>query len=142
MDIHSAATTIALLAVTGYDRARQKPIADSVYAIELGTTGTMPSTATSPGVATTVLDTLVVWATGSDWLGTSGGSNTFTAPSGFTSLVTLGDHGNMMFDWTSEQIAYQVKAQPGMTGQIQGTLTGTGRGTPWDVVLAIPPPRP
>ncbi len=138
--VSSAAATIMLLAVTGYDPARMTPIADSIYANEPGMTGTMPSTATSPGVTTTVADTLLVWATGSDWLSAVGGSNTFTAPTGFTSLMTLGDHGNPMFDWTSEQIAYHVQTQPGFTGQIQGTLTGTVAGTPWDVVLAIPPP--
>jgi hypothetical protein len=139
-DIHSAATTIALLAVTGYDRGRERPIEDSMYAVEPGATGTRPSPSTSPGVTTTVPDTLLVWGTGSDWYSPSGGANTFTAPTGFTSLVTLGDRGNMMFDWTSEQIAYRVQATPGATGPIQGTLSGTVPGLPWNVVLAIPPP--
>jgi hypothetical protein len=140
-DISSAAATITLIGVTGYDAARVSPIGDEVDSVEPGTTGTMPSTATSPGVTTIEPDSLLIWATGSDWLPPGGGSNTFVAPNGFTSLVTLGDRGNDQFDWTSQQVAYHVQSEVGSTGPISGVLNGTKKGTPWNVLLVVPPAR-
>ncbi len=137
--IASAAATIALVGITDYDDALTSPVTDSIAAVEPGFAGTMPSTATSPGVTTRASDSLLIWATGSDWLGSEGGSNTFDAPAGFTSLVTLGDRGNNQFDWSSEQIAYRVQPAAGASGEIHGTLTGTVPGTPWDMVLVVPP---
>jgi hypothetical protein len=130
----SSAATIALIAVTGYLDAA--PINASAAANELGQEGAAPATATSDGVNTSVPNTTLIWAYGSDWLG-SPGNNTFAPPAGFTELVAFGDHGGNGWDWTSQEVSYRANPSSGPTGTISGTLMGSQKSTPWEVLIAI-----
>ena len=130
----SSAATIALIAVTGYHDAA--PINASAAANEPGQDGADPATATSDGVNTSVPNTTLIWAYGSDWIQALG-ENTFAPPAGFTELVAFGDHGGMSGDWTSQEISYRANPSSGPTGPISGSLAGMYKSTPWNVVIAI-----
>jgi hypothetical protein len=133
--IGSSAAVIALIAVSGADQTN--PI-NAFLANDGNTTSSMPTVATSPGVTTTVSNCLIVYAAGADWLG-FGSSNTFSLPAGMSSLMAMGDHGNNMWDWTSQMVGWTAQLNPGATGSFTGTLTSSTPGIPWTAVIAVAP---
>jgi len=133
--IGSSSAVIHLVAVSGAHRT--SPINDFRATVGSGA-GTDPVLATSPGVTTSVPGCLIVYAAGVDWQ-SAPGSNTFSAPSGYTVIAELGDRGDMTWDWTSQQIDTRVALAAGATGPITSSFDGTQIGTPWTAVIAIAP---
>jgi hypothetical protein len=131
----SGSSVISIIAITGASPV--KPI-DTSYVSLQTSAASSPVVCESPGVTTTVDDALVLFVGGSDWSNLTG-SNTFTLPDGFTSLVQLGDRGNNMWDWSSHEIGYAIQAQAGATGPLVGSLAGTQTGQGYSVVVAIAP---
>jgi hypothetical protein len=137
----SAAATLSLIAITGYDAAN--PIE---FALKTDhQTATDPADIGSPGITTTAANSLLLYAAGADWT-PNDGKNTFDPPSGFTTLTAIGDR-DTHWDWTCQGIAYKVQAEAGPTGPIADTLTGLNfsngtthiPGGGWSVLVAIAP---
>ena len=105
--------------------------------------GTNPVAAMSPGLATTVPDSLVMYMTGSDWECYEVTDVSFTVPADFTSLFVSSDRGGATKDWTVFQIDERTLPVPASTGPIASTETSTGTAacvaTPFTAVLAIAP---
>ncbi len=133
--VGSGSATITLIAVSGANQTA--PINAFLSEYDPGTAVT-PVPAVSTGVTTTVPNCLLVYAAGSDWMG-SPGTNTFTFPTGFTSLTTIADRGGSMWDWTSQMIGSAPKPATGASGAISGSMEGTFTGTAWTAVIAIAP---
>ena len=133
--VGSGSATITLIAVSGANQT--EPINAFLSEYDPGTAVT-PVPAVSTGVTTTVPNCLLLYAAGSDWMG-SPGTNTFTLPTGFTSLTTIADRGGAMWDWTSQMIGSAPKPATGATGAISGSMEGTFTGTAWTAVIAIAP---
>lgn len=137
--IVSASALLVLLAVSGADT-----IDDHMFTYGAGT-GTNPVSATSPGVTTSAPDSLVVYATGSDWECFEVTSVAFTVPAGFTQLFVSTDRGGIANrkDWTAFQIATRPMSVPGATGAITSSETSDGSpqclATPWTAAIVIPP---
>jgi hypothetical protein len=134
--VGSSAATITLIAVSNVDPI--SPVGNSKVVFDPGA-GTSPVVGTVEGVITTAPNSLLIYAIGSDWLG-EGGSNTFTPPDGYTALTSIGDLGGASWTWTSQAIAYSIQIDPGSTGLVSGTLTGTQLGIAWNALIAIAPP--
>lgn len=131
----SSCATISLIAVSGANPAA--PI--NVFVNEYNAASPQdPVIAASTGVTTTVANTLLIYAAGSDWLSQTG-SSTYVLPTGFTQLTAFGDHGNSQWEWTSQMIGYKAQAAIGPTGAISGTMDSTINGMPWSAVIAIAP---
>jgi hypothetical protein len=133
--VGSSAAVMALIAVGNANAAM--PI-NTFATGNAGTTASMPTTASSPGVTTTVPNCTILYAAGSDWL-SSPGSNSFTLPAGYTSLMEGGDHGDNNWDWTSQMVGWKTQPAAGMSGTISGTLTSGINGIGWTVVIAVAP---
>lgn len=144
----SGAATITLLAVTGYDQ--ENPINASI-SWDADLVQSDPANVTSPGVTTTVDNTLLIYAAGADWEGESG-TNTFNPPDGFTLLTSFGDRGPLTdatknWDWTSQMVASKVFPMAGETGMLMASMAAVNSantstrimGEGWDVLLAIAP---
>lgn len=137
----SAAATISLLAVTGYNQLQ--PI-DTVLETD-HQTPTDPADIGSPGITTTVANSLLIFAGGADWT-PENGTNTYAAPDGFDLLTSVGDR-NTHWDWTCQVISYKFQAAAGPTGPLTSTLTAKSYadnttpipGGGWDVLFAIAP---
>lgn len=139
--IVSASSLLVLVAIPGADPVL--PFEGSVDLTGSGT-GTNPVQAMSPGVTTTVPNSLVLYATGSDWECFEVTDVTFTVPTDFTQLFVASDRGNTATkDWTTFQIATRYMPTPGPTGTITNTETSTGTAdclaTPWTSALVIRP---
>lgn len=138
--IVSGSALIALVAIAGVTSL--SPISGSSIATG-GGAGVNPVMASSIGITTTVPDSLVLYATGSDWECYEVTDVTFTVPEGFTQLFLSSDRGGVMKDWTTFQIATRAMPEPGATGPITNTETSTGSAscvaTPWTAALAIEP---
>lgn len=131
----SSCATISLIAVSGANPAA--PI--NVFINEYNAASPQdPVIAASSGVTTTVANTLLIYAAGSDWLSQTG-SSTYVLPTGFTQLTAFGDHGNSQWEWTSQMIGYKPQPAIGATGPISGTMDSTINGMPWSAVIAVAP---
>lgn len=137
----SGAATVTLVAITGYNPGQ--PINASLpiaYPDDAD-----PAVTTSPGVTTTVDNTLLVYAAGVDWHGQDG-KNTNQLPDGFSTLTFIGDR-NTEWEWTSQVVATKIQSTAGPTGELAGSMAGVKSaddtvhipGAGWDVVLAIAP---
>jgi hypothetical protein len=137
----SAAATVSLVAVTGYDPV--VPINVSLpwdYPDDAD-----PANISTPGVTTTVDNTLLIYAAGVDWHGEDG-QNTYVPPDGFTMITTLGDEVTK-WQWTSQMIASKVQPASGATGMLADTTLGVKSadtavhipGAGWTVLVAIAP---
>lgn len=142
-NIVSGSALLVLLAIDG--AAPSAPIADRAIGNTVGA-GVNPVTAVSPGVTAPVANTLVLYATGSDWECFQSSNVTFTVPSGFAPLFASTDRGGTDHgkDWTTFQVVQRALATPGPTGTITSTETSDGPAscvaTPWTAALAIVPP--
>jgi hypothetical protein len=133
----------SLLALVAIDHtAGTDPIEASMMTTGSGA-GTNPVATVSPGLATTVADSLVLYVTGSDWQCYEVTDVSFTVPAEFTSLFASSDRGGVMKDWTTFQIDERLVPEAGSTGPIASTETSTGTAacvaTPWTAALAIAP---
>lgn len=131
----SGSSVIALVAVSGARSAM--PVDDSLASFS-SAAGTSPVLGSSTGVVTTTANCALVLAGGVDWLG-QGGTNSFTLPSGFTSLSQLGDHGTFAWDWTSQQVSWSTQATAGATGTVSWSAMGSQSGQAWTVLVAVAP---
>lgn len=131
----SGSAVIALIAVSG---ARSVMPVDNSLASFSSAAGMSPVLGSSSGLVTTTANCTLVLAGGVDWLGQSG-TNTFTLPSGFTSLSQLGDHGTAAWDWTSQQVSWSTQATAGATGTVNWSAMGSHNGQSWTVLLAVAP---
>jgi hypothetical protein len=131
----SGSAVLSLIAVSGANKTT--PI--NTFLDSHGSTGASPTVAASAGVTTTVPGCALLYAAGADWLNSSGGSTTFGLPTGYSSLMQTGDHGNSSFDWTSQMVGWTSQANAGASGSISGTFGGTVDGIPWSVVIAVAP---
>jgi hypothetical protein len=137
----SAAATISLLAVTGYDP--QDPIEIALPTDHQAPTD--PAVIDSAGIRTTKDNSLVIFAAGADW-NPENGTSSVVLPSGFQQLTSFGDR-DTHWDWTNQVVAYRERATAGDTGPLTGTLSGLSYadnathipGGGWDVVFAIAP---
>jgi hypothetical protein len=137
----SGSAVLMLVAVTGVDPAN--PI-DGFATGHFTGAGTAPVIGTSTGVTPGYANTIVVFASGVDWESYPG-SNTFVFPSGYTPIASLGDHGDDTWDWTSQQISYEVRPTPGATGPITAEFDENERedagtaivGTAWTVGVGL-----
>jgi hypothetical protein len=136
--VGSSAAVIALIAVSNVNPVTPINTFLNTNGPSEGDGGQSPVIATTPGVTTTVPGCAIIYAAGADWLG-GGGSNSFTLPSGFTSLAQLGDHGDSNWEWTSEMVGWSVQPGAGPTGTIAGTLNSSVKGIPWTAVIAVAP---
>lgn len=116
----SGATTVTLLAVTGFDP--QMPLGP--FAVNIDTSGSTAPDGWVAGVTTPVDHSAVVYVNGADWVLGSGAA-TFMVPPGFTELTELGDRGNNEFDWTTQEVAWKVEADAASTGPITATTTAS-----------------
>jgi hypothetical protein len=132
----SGSAVLSLIAVSG---ANQTTPINAFLDNNANASQARPTVATSPGVTTTVPNCALIYAAGADWLDSSGGSTTFALPSGYSSLMQIGDHGNNSFDWTSQMMAWTTQTNAGATGSISGTFNGTVDGIPWAIVIAVAP---
>lgn len=135
--IVSGSSVLALVAVSG---ARSVgPIADYLVSPTPPGTNTDPVIASSPGIDTTEPDTLVLFAASADWTCAMAHSVSASVPSGFTTLLHMGDQGNDDCDWTWLQIESMVQHASGPTGQISATQTSTPgcTGSGWTATIAI-----
>jgi hypothetical protein len=136
--IMSGSAVISLVAVSG---ARSvDPIAR--YVVLPGSLPDVdPVVATSPGLVTTVPDTLVLYAASADWTCDYAHSVSTTVPPGFSTLVHLGDHGGDTCDWTWLQIETTTIHDPGRIDGITSTHTSAPActGTAWTAAIAIEP---
>ena len=135
----SGAATITLLAIGGADPTT--PI-EAFVPYDQGKDDHDPIDVGSPGLTTTVDNSLLVYAAGADWHG-EGGRNTFTAPDGFTQVAAFGDR-NIDWDWTSETVAWKTQATAGVVPPIVASTSAvhTGDSTPivgsgWSTLMAI-----
>jgi hypothetical protein len=136
--IGSGSSAITLIAVSGANRVM--PINNSLDAFS-SMPGMSPVNGSADGFSTTAANCTLVLAGGVDWLG-QGGSNTFTLPSGFTSLSQLGDNGGtgaVVWDWTSQQVSWRPQAQAGATGAVNWSATGSFAGQAWTAIVAVAP---
>jgi hypothetical protein len=133
--IGSGSSAISLIAVSGANQV--KPI-DNSLANFSSAAGMSPVDGSSNGFVTTAAHCTLILASGVDWLGL-GGTNTFSLPSGFTSLSQLGDHGSLAWDWTSQQVSWSTQAAPGATGTVDWSASGSQNGQAWTVLLAVAP---
>jgi hypothetical protein len=131
----SGSATISLIAVSG---VAANPINNTMVSFDPSTVTMTPVIGQSTGVTTTVPGCAILYMSGADWYNTPG-MNTFTPPSGYTPLAQIGDHGNNMWDWTSQQVAYTIQPTAGPTGTISGTMLGTFQGNAWTVIVAVAP---
>jgi hypothetical protein len=137
----SAAATISLIAVTGYDPAN--PIEFAVQTDH--DTATNPADTGSPGLTTTADNSLLIYAAGADWT-PSDGTNTVTLPDGYQQLASFGDR-DTHWDWTCQAIAYKVQPTAGPTGPLTGSMSALKYsdstmfipGAGWSVLVAIAP---
>jgi hypothetical protein len=132
-NIFSAAATITLIAVSGArtDIAPQSTTDTSAVGA--------PTMATSAGLTTTTAHNTIVYAGAADWISFVG-TNNITAPGGYTSLAKITDHGNETdFDWTSQQVAFQVEDSPTTTSLVTGTFAGNEPASGCTVLMAIEP---
>jgi hypothetical protein len=98
----------------------------------------------SSGVATTIPDSLLIFAGGVDWEPTDVGSTaTFTEPAGFTALEELCDNGGIQFDWSTVMIASKPAPTPGPATAVMGSVGSNPLrvGMPWSVEIALAPAR-
>jgi hypothetical protein len=131
----SGSSVIALIAVSG---ARSAMPIDNSLASFSSAAGTSPVLGSSNGFVTTTANCTLVLAGGVDWLGQNG-TNTFTLPSGFTSLSQLGDHGTAAWDWTSQQVSWSTQPTAGATGTVNWSAMGSQNGQSWTVLIAVAP---
>lgn len=137
----SAAATVSLIAVTGYDP--QNPIETALATDHQAPTD--PADVGSPGISTTADNSLLIFAGGADW-SPEDGSNTVEPPADFLPLTSVGDR-DTHWDWTCQAISYKVQAQAGPTGALTSTLSGVSYsngtmhipGGGWNVLFAIAP---
>lgn len=137
----SAAATISLVAVTGYDP--QNPI-EGFWPTD-HQVPTDPADVGSPGITTMVDNSLLVFAAGADWT-PDNGTNTFESPADFELLTSIGDR-DTHWDWTCQVIATKLQPVAGFTGALTSTLTAKSYsdgttpipGGGWSVLLAIAP---
>jgi hypothetical protein len=133
--IGSGSSAIALIAVSGASHVM--PINNSLASFSSDAAMT-PVNGGSAGLVTTAANCTLLLASGVDWGGLSG-TNTFTLPSGFTSLSQLGDHGSLAWDWTSQQVSWATQAAAGATGPIAWSANGSYNGQSWTVLVAVAP---
>jgi hypothetical protein len=136
--VASASAVIALVAVDG---ARAiDPITS--YASAPDSAGDAdPVVASSGGLTTTAADTLVLYAASADWTCSFSHDVTTSVPSGFTTLLHEGDHGNAGSDWTWLAIETGSVHDPGPTGTITSTQASTPAcaGSAWTAAIAVAP---
>ena len=133
--IGSASSTIALIAVSGASSVM--PINDSLASFS-SAAAMSPVIGGSTGLVTTAANCTLVLAGGVDW-SLQTGTNTFTLPSGFTSLSQLGDNGTLAWDWTSQAVSWATQATAGATGAINWSALGPHNGQSWTVLVAVAP---
>ncbi len=119
----SGATTVTMLAATGFDP--EMPLGP--FSVNIDTAGsTMPDGWTA-GVTTEIDHSALVYVNGADWL-IGHGNATFTIPNGFTELTEFGDNGNTGFDWSTQEVAWKVAADAGTTGPVTAKTTAVNAG--------------
>lgn len=104
-----------------------------------GSAGENPVHNIADPVTITVPGTMVIFAAGADWLGST---NTFstTPPADYTPLASFGDKDNQDFWWTTQQIAYAYYPAAQTTPTLTGTSTSQNiSGESWAVTIAIEP---
>ena len=97
----------------------------------------------SQGIATTVDNSIVIYAAGGNWVSTDG-VEVYAMPSGFTQLAAFGDYGANHFDWTDIMVGWELVSTARAAVPVSGTITNdmTGHmsaGAPWTVEIAVAP---
>ncbi len=136
--IVSASAVLTLIAISGADPIA--PVGPSLVTVGTGA-DLNPVESSSLGVTTTVPNALLLYTASGDWNCFNVSTVTFTVPSGYTTLLQLGDHGTEEKDWTAIQVERSEQALPGPTGTVSSTMmsTTTCAATPWNALLAIYP---
>jgi hypothetical protein len=133
--IGSSSAAISLIAVTGASTVM--PVDNSLASFS-SAAAMSPVNGGSTGLVTTVPGCTLLLASGVDW-SAAGGTNTFTLPSRFASLSQLGDHGDLGWDWTSQQVSWAPQASAGATGAVNWSASGSHSGQSWTVLVAVAP---
>lgn len=134
---YSGSVTIALIAISGHNAVT--PIGTSNFTYNTGTdTATVDEGST--GVTTTTANNLILYMSGADWKNQLVTISAFNLPSGFSSLVQFGDHGDNTLDWSSIMIGYKYQASAGATGALTANEVGSKvGGLGWSAVIPIQP---
>ena len=99
--------------------------------------------APSQGVATTVANSIVIYAAGGNWL-MSNGLDAYTMATDFTQLAAFGDYGDNRFNWSDVMVGWQpvpiIRSATPATGTITSNQTNfMSTGSYWSLEIAVAP---